>query len=63
MRMVLEPFPAPCRALVATHQAPSVFWRRLAQHVVPRVHFGTLKIDTQIDAENVLKNDSQIMRK
>ena len=77
MRMVLGLFSAPSRTLVATNQAQAtVRWEAggpnqekatvvggaLSPNTVPRVHFGTLKIDkidapidTKIDAEKVSK--------
>ena len=62
MRIALGQFAAPSPALVATNQAQptvrwkaaGVFWRRLGQNVIPRVHFGTLKVD-KIDAETIWK--------
>ena len=77
MRIVLGPFSAPCGALVATNQAQPtvrleagvVFGGALSLNVVPRVHFGLLKINkidakigTKIDAEKVLNYYSKIIK-
>ena len=49
---------------------PGSFFQHLGSKYVPRINFGTLKIDemdakidTKVDAEKVSKNNSTIIRK
>ena len=71
MTIVFGQFSAPCRQIGLSDRKRSVFFGgALSKNVVPRVHFGVLKIDkidaqidTKIDAEKVSIDDGKIIRK